>query len=54
MEVLTDFHLALPEAIEAEQAELSREFSARNGTPIHPLRLVTELQQFLSSDLTHL
>ena len=39
-------------AIAAERAELSREASARNGTPIHPLRLVAELQPFLSSDLT--
>jgi acetolactate synthase I/II/III large subunit len=38
--------------IEFERTELSRELAARNGFPIHPLRLVAELQPFLSSDMT--
>jgi acetolactate synthase-1/2/3 large subunit len=40
------------QAIIAERTQLSHESAKRNGTPIHPLRLVYELQQFLSSDLT--
>jgi acetolactate synthase I/II/III large subunit len=39
-------------SIEFERTELSRELAARNGFPIHPLRLVAELQPFLSSDMT--
>lgn len=39
-------------AITAERESLSKESAARGGTPIHPLRLVYELQQFLSSDIT--
>jgi acetolactate synthase I/II/III large subunit len=39
-------------AIAVERAELSRESATRNGTPIHPLRLVAELQPFLSNDVT--
>ena len=38
--------------ISAERRALSRDAAARGGTPIHPLRLVSELQQFLSSDIT--
>jgi acetolactate synthase I/II/III large subunit len=40
------------EMISAERQLLSREAAARGGTPIHPLRLVHELKQFLSSDIT--
>jgi acetolactate synthase-1/2/3 large subunit len=40
------------QAIIAERDQLSRESAARDGTPIHPLRLVSELQQFLSTDIT--
>jgi acetolactate synthase-1/2/3 large subunit len=39
-------------AIATERAELSRESATRSGTPVHPLRLVAELQPFLSSDVT--
>jgi thiamine pyrophosphate-dependent acetolactate synthase large subunit-like protein len=38
--------------IAAERAELGRESASRGGTPIHPLRLVAELQPLLSSDVT--
>ncbi len=38
--------------IAEQRAELARDSAARGGTPIHPLRLVAELQPFLSSDLT--
>jgi acetolactate synthase I/II/III large subunit len=40
------------QAIIAERDQLSRESAARDGTPIHPLRLVSALQQFLSTDIT--
>jgi acetolactate synthase I/II/III large subunit len=40
------------ETISAERKLLSRGAAARDGTPIHPLRLVHELQQFLGSDIT--
>jgi acetolactate synthase I/II/III large subunit len=43
---------AILEAIEKERAELGREAAARNGTPIHPLRLIHELKPFLTSDVT--
>ena len=39
-------------AIGIERAALNREALARNGKPIHPLRLVAELQPFLGSDIT--
>ncbi len=39
-------------AIGVERAALNREALARNGKPIHPLRLVAELQPFLGSDIT--
>jgi acetolactate synthase I/II/III large subunit len=42
----------LLEAIAAERKLLSKEAAARGGVPIHPLRLVHELQQFLGSDVT--
>jgi acetolactate synthase-1/2/3 large subunit len=40
------------ETIAAERKLLSKEAAARGGVPIHPLRLVHELQQFLGSDIT--
>jgi acetolactate synthase-1/2/3 large subunit len=40
------------ETIAAERRLLSKEAAARGGVPIHPLRLVHELQQFLGSDIT--
>jgi len=39
-------------AIAAERDRLQRDSAARNGAPIHPLRLVYELQQFLTPDVT--
>src|SRR5689334_2139676 len=38
--------------IHAERQTLNREAALRSGTPIHPLRLVHELQQFAGSDTT--
>jgi acetolactate synthase-1/2/3 large subunit len=38
--------------IQAERQTLDREAVLRSGTPIHPLRLVHELQQFVGSDTT--
>jgi len=38
------------ETIRAERKVLSKEAAARGGLPIHPLRLVHELQQLLGSD----
>jgi acetolactate synthase-1/2/3 large subunit len=40
------------EAIVAERSRLAEEAASRGGTPIHPLRLLHELAQFLSSDVT--
>jgi acetolactate synthase-1/2/3 large subunit len=40
------------ETISAERKLLSKEAAARGGVPVHPLRLVHELQQFLGSDIT--
>jgi acetolactate synthase-1/2/3 large subunit len=40
------------ELIRRERALLGKEAAARAGTPIHPLRLVHELQQFIGSDTT--
>lgn len=48
----SDLASMILKAIAAERAELSRESATRSGTPIHPLRLVAELQPFLSSDVT--
>jgi acetolactate synthase I/II/III large subunit len=48
----SDLAAMILKAIAAERAELSRESVNRQGTPIHPLRLVTELQPLLSSDVT--
>jgi acetolactate synthase I/II/III large subunit len=39
-------------AIVAERDRLTEESASRGGTPIHPLRLVHELKQFLNSDVT--
>jgi len=48
----SDLASKILKAIEFERTELSREVATRNGSPIHPLRLVAELQPFLSSDMT--
>ena len=40
------------EAIIAERNHLAEESAKRSGSPIHPLRLIYELKQFLSSDTT--
>ena len=48
----SDLAAMILKTIAAERAELNRESALRNGTPIHPLRLVAELQPFLSSDVT--
>jgi acetolactate synthase I/II/III large subunit len=40
------------EMIIAERNYLSKESTKRNGTPIHPLRLIYELKQFLDTDTT--
>jgi acetolactate synthase-1/2/3 large subunit len=40
------------EAIVAERDQLILESATRGGTPIHPLRIIRELQPFLSTDLT--
>jgi acetolactate synthase-1/2/3 large subunit len=40
------------EAIVAERDRLEEESATRGGTPIHPLRLLHQLKQFLSSDVT--
>jgi acetolactate synthase-1/2/3 large subunit len=40
------------ETIAAQRELLGREAAARDGTPIHPLRLVHELRQFLGNDIT--
>jgi acetolactate synthase I/II/III large subunit len=40
------------EAIIAERNQLAEESAKRSGTPIHPLRLIYELKQFLSADTT--
>jgi acetolactate synthase I/II/III large subunit len=39
-------------AIVADREHLTAEAAKRGGTPIHPLRLVHELKQFLTSDVT--
>jgi acetolactate synthase I/II/III large subunit len=40
------------ELIQGERLLLAKEAAARNGTPVHPLRLVHELQQFVADDIT--
>ena len=40
------------QAILAERAHLATEAALKSGTPIHPLRLVSELQKILSADMT--
>jgi len=40
------------DAINAERNHLAEESAKRNGTPIHPLRLIHELKQFLGPDVT--
>ena len=44
--------LRLLEKISADREELARSSAALNGTPIHPLRLVSELQKILTPDTT--
>jgi acetolactate synthase-1/2/3 large subunit len=39
-------------SIVAERNHLAAESAKRGGTPVHPLRLIHELKQFLSSDVT--
>jgi acetolactate synthase-1/2/3 large subunit len=43
---------AILEQIVAERNQLATDSASRGGYPIHPLRLVYELQQFLSGDVT--
>jgi acetolactate synthase-1/2/3 large subunit len=43
---------AILQAIAAERKQFSQEAARLNGTPIHPLRIVYELQKLLSSDVT--
>ena len=40
------------QTIAAERTQLNKEAAQAHGTPIHPLRIVFELQQMLSSDVT--
>jgi acetolactate synthase-1/2/3 large subunit len=40
------------QAIIAEREHLAKEAACKDGSPIHPLRLVSELQNVLSSDVT--
>jgi len=44
--------LQLLEKISADREELARSSAVRNGTPIHPLRLVSELHNILAPDTT--
>ena len=44
--------LAFLNEIDAERKEFAKVASAMNGTPIHPLRLVHELQKLVSDDIT--
>jgi acetolactate synthase-1/2/3 large subunit len=43
---------ALLAKIAQDREELARESAERNGTPVHPLRLVSELQKLLTPDTT--
>src|SRR4029077_13270891 len=40
------------DAIAADRRHLAEESAKRSGTPIHPLRLVAELQKVLGPDVT--
>jgi acetolactate synthase I/II/III large subunit len=40
------------QAISAERAHFTKEAALKDGTPIHPLRLVSELQKVLETDVT--
>jgi acetolactate synthase I/II/III large subunit len=40
------------QSIVAERNRLGEESASRSGTPVHPLRIVHELQPFLNTDLT--
>ena len=44
--------LRLLEKISADREELARSSATLNGTPVHPLRLVSELQKILTPDTT--
>jgi acetolactate synthase-1/2/3 large subunit len=44
--------LRLLRKISADREELARSSAALNSTPVHPLRLVSELQNILGSDMT--
>jgi acetolactate synthase-1/2/3 large subunit len=44
--------LRLLERISTDREELARSSAALNGTPVHPLRLVSELQKILTPDTT--
>jgi acetolactate synthase-1/2/3 large subunit len=44
--------IRLLEKIIADRQELARSSAAQNGTPVHPLRLVVELQNILTRDST--
>jgi acetolactate synthase-1/2/3 large subunit len=44
--------LRLLRKISADREELARSSAARNGTPVHPLRIVSELQKILTPDTT--
>jgi acetolactate synthase I/II/III large subunit len=44
--------LRLLERISADREELARSSAALKGTPVHPLRLVSELQKILTPDTT--
>lgn len=48
----TALSTGLLEMIRAERQVLDDEAAKKNGTPVHPLRLVHALQQFLASDVT--
>jgi acetolactate synthase-1/2/3 large subunit len=43
---------AILQAIAADRKEFSEQAARLNGTPIHPLRIVHELQKLLSADVT--
>ncbi len=43
---------AILQAIAADRKQFNEETARLNGTPIHPLRIVHELQKLLSSDVT--
>ena len=46
------FELGLQQKITGDRDELARQSASLSGTPVHPLRLVTELQGILTPDTT--